>query len=72
MNDAAQQTAEPEPRRIDVLDEPAPAIVRAVLALIEEGAAVDGQSAVSEQGRINLRAGARPGVRHLLVYGGER
>jgi mycothiol synthase len=72
MNDAAQQTAEPDPRRIDVLDEPAPAVVRAVLALIEEGAAVDGQPAVSEQGRINLRAGARPGVRHLLVYGGER
>jgi mycothiol synthase len=71
MTDVAQQTAEPAPRRIDVLDEPAPAAVRAVLALIEEGAAFDGQSAVSEQGRINLRGGARPGVRHLLVYGAE-
>jgi mycothiol synthase len=59
----------PQPRRIDVLDELTPAQAQAVLALIEEAAAVDGQAAVSEQGRLNLRGGAREGVRHLLVHG---
>lgn len=73
MTDDPSQTvtADPQPRRIDVLDELTPAQAEAVLALIEEAAAVDGQSAVSEQGRLNLRGGARPGVRHLLVYANE-
>jgi mycothiol synthase len=39
--------------------------------LIEAAAVADGQPAISEQGRINLRGGARPGVRHLLVYAGD-
>jgi mycothiol synthase len=66
---AADPQPHPQPRRIDVLDELAPPQAQAVLALIEEAAAVDGQAAVSEQGRLNLRGGAREGVRHLLVHG---
>jgi mycothiol synthase len=58
----------PNPRRIESLDALPPRTTEAVLALIEEAAAEDGQAAVSEQGRLNLRGGARPGVRHYLVY----
>ncbi|MGW0907169.1 mycothiol synthase [Streptomyces sp. NPDC002853] len=39
----------------------------AVLGLIAEAARSDGQQAVSEQGRLQLRGGARDGVRHLLL-----
>ncbi|MEV6317563.1 mycothiol synthase [Streptomyces sp. NPDC051776] len=38
-----------------------------VLELLREAARVDGQQAVSEQGRLQLRGGARDGVRHLLL-----
>ncbi len=40
---------------------------QAVLRLIGAAAREDGQSAVSEQGRLLLRGGARAGVRHLLM-----
>lgn len=53
-------------RRIEVLDELAPEVVRDVLDLIAAAAAADGQQAVSEQGRLQLR-GHRPGVRHVLL-----
>ncbi|MFD7922404.1 mycothiol synthase [Streptomyces sp. NPDC059740] len=39
-----------------------------VLDLIDEAARHDGQSAVSEQGRLRLRGGHREGVAHLLVH----
>ncbi|MEU6084549.1 mycothiol synthase [Streptomyces sp. NPDC047108] len=39
-----------------------------VLELLEEAARVDGQQAVSEQGRLQLRGGPREGVRHLLLH----
>ncbi|QTD99405.1 mycothiol synthase [Streptomyces cyanogenus] len=39
----------------------------AVLSLIGEAARVDGQQPVSEQGRLQLRGGAREGVSHLLL-----
>ncbi|MGW6025099.1 mycothiol synthase [Streptomyces sp. NPDC055214] len=39
----------------------------AVLGLLAEAARSDGQQAVSEQGRLQLRGGARDGVRHLLL-----
>lgn len=42
-----------------------------VLGLIAEAARADGQQAVSEQGRLQLRAGARDGVRHLLLTLGD-
>ncbi|NEE34128.1 mycothiol synthase, partial [Streptomyces sp. SID7982] len=38
-----------------------------VLALLADAAAQDGQQAVSEQGRLQLRGGRREGVRHLLL-----
>jgi mycothiol synthase len=42
----------------------------AVSALLAEAARDDGQQAVSEQGRLQLRGGAREGVRHLLLSAG--
>lgn len=39
----------------------------AVLALLAEAARADGQQAVSEQGRLQLRGGEREGVSHLLL-----
>ncbi|MET9763213.1 mycothiol synthase [Streptomyces sp. NPDC006372] len=39
----------------------------AVLRLLDEAAATDGQQAVSEQGRLQLRGGEREGVSHLLL-----
>ncbi|MDN5385343.1 mycothiol synthase [Streptomyces sp. LB8] len=41
--------------------------VDAVLELLAVAARYDGQQAVSEQGRLQLRGGARPGVSHLLL-----
>ena len=55
-------------RRVEVVDELAPERAEAVLELIERAARADGQPAVSEQGRLQLRGGRREGVRHLLVY----
>ncbi|MDF3300326.1 mycothiol synthase [Streptomyces tropicalis] len=44
----------------------------AVLGLLAEAARADGRQAVSEQGRLQLRGGARDGVSHLLLtLGGE-
>ncbi|MFD7304711.1 mycothiol synthase [Streptomyces pharetrae] len=42
----------------------------AVLALLAEAVRVDGQQAVSEQGRLQLRGGEREGVSHLLLTSG--
>ncbi|WP_411140391.1 mycothiol synthase [Streptomyces sp. x-80] len=67
MTDAAQETGRTG-RRIQVADELTPEEAAAVLALIERAARTDGQPAVSEQGRLQLRGGRRQGVRHLLVY----
>ncbi|MFC9852835.1 mycothiol synthase [Streptomyces prasinus] len=44
-----------------------PEQVGAVLALLDEAAGTDGQQAVSEQGRLQLRGGERAGVSHLLL-----
>ncbi|BBC34401.1 Mycothiol acetyltransferase [Streptomyces graminofaciens] len=43
----------------------------AVLTLLDEAARTDGQPAVSEQGRLQLRGGPREGVRHLLLTVGD-
>jgi mycothiol synthase len=64
MDDVVNET--PGARRIEVLDELAPAVVEDVLRLIAESARADGQQAVSEQGRLQLR-GRREGVRHLVL-----
>ncbi|MEV4437667.1 mycothiol synthase [Streptomyces sp. NPDC049577] len=53
-------------RRIEVLEELTPEQADWVLRLLDESAAVDGQPAVSEQGRLQLR-GRREGVRHVLL-----
>ncbi|HZF91211.1 mycothiol synthase [Streptomyces sp.] len=44
--------------------------IEAVLALLAAAARVDGQQAVSEQGRLQLRGGEREGVSHLLLTSG--
>lgn len=64
MDDVVNETA--GARRIEVLEELAPAVVEDVLRLIAESAHADGQQAVSEQGRLQLR-GRREGVRHLVL-----
>jgi mycothiol synthase len=61
----------PTPRRIEALDAPTPQATEAVLALIDAAAEEDGRPAVSEQGRLNLRGGARFGVRHFLMYAAD-
>ncbi|MEY2245093.1 mycothiol synthase [Streptomyces sp. BF23-18] len=42
-----------------------------VLRLLSDAARADGQQAVSEQGRLQLRGGSRAGVRHLLLTVGD-
>ncbi|MBT2405266.1 MULTISPECIES: mycothiol synthase [unclassified Streptomyces] len=65
MNDAA---AALEPgRQIVTLDELTEEQADAVLALIEDAARTDGTTAVSEQGRLQLRGGPREGIRHFLL-----
>ena len=61
------------PRSIETLAELTPEQTGAVLALLAEAARYDGQYAVSEQGRLQLRGPAREGVTHLLLTtdGGE-
>ncbi|MEV8022589.1 mycothiol synthase [Streptomyces sp. NPDC086554] len=54
-------------RQIETVDALTPAQAEAVLGLIADAARADGQQAVSEQGRLQLRGGARAGVRHLLL-----
>ncbi|CDR08826.1 mycothiol synthase [Streptomyces iranensis] len=64
MNDVVNETS--GARRLDVLEELTSAEVEDVLRLIAESARADGQQAVSEQGRLQLR-GRREGVRHLVL-----
>ncbi|MCX2969817.1 MULTISPECIES: mycothiol synthase [Streptomyces] len=45
-------------------------VVGEALVLIDTAARADGQSAVSEQGRLQLRGGYRAGVTHFLVRSG--
>ncbi|MGK5632119.1 mycothiol synthase [Streptomyces sp. URMC 123] len=68
MTDAAERNAI---RRIEHLDEVPPETARTVLEMIEAAARTDGQMAVSEQGRLQLRGGRREGVRHLLLREGD-
>ncbi|MDG4859480.1 mycothiol synthase [Streptomyces sp. T-3] len=55
-------------RTIQTLDALTPEQTEAVLSLIAEAARTDGQQAVSEQGRLQLRGGPREGIKHLLLY----
>ncbi|MCC8336915.1 mycothiol synthase [Streptomyces sp. NPDC005395] len=59
------------PRSIETLAELTPEQTDAVLALLTDAARNDGQHAVSEQGRLQLRGPAREGVAHLLLTVGD-
>ena len=69
MTDAAPAVP---PRSIQTLDALTEDQAGAVLALLADAARTDGQQAVSEQGRLQLRGGPRAGVRHLLLQVDER
>jgi mycothiol synthase len=64
----SDDTARPgSPRSIQTYAALSPEQTEAVLALLEEAARNDGQQAVSEQGRLQLRGREREGVSHLLL-----
>ncbi|WP_338897464.1 mycothiol synthase [Streptomyces sp. TG1A-60] len=69
----SDDTARPSPaaRSIETRPELTPDQEEAVLTLLDEAARIDGQQAVSEQGRLHLRGAAREGVRHLLLTVGD-
>ncbi|GAA1006659.1 mycothiol synthase [Streptomyces thermogriseus] len=62
----------PPARSLETRTELSPDEVDAVLELLAAAARHDGQQAVSEQGRLQLRGGARPGVSHLLLRAGGK
>ncbi|MFJ9646998.1 mycothiol synthase [Streptomyces sp. NPDC004244] len=66
MTDDAAAALEPG-RQIQTLEELTEEQADAVLALIEDAARTDGTTAVSEQGRLQLRGGRREGIRHFLL-----
>ena len=69
----SEDTAPAVPARsLDILSALSPEQTEAVLSLLAEAARADGQQAVSEQGRLQLRGGAREGVRHLLLTSQDR
>ncbi|GAA3174389.1 mycothiol synthase [Streptomyces virens] len=55
------------PRSLQTYTALSPEQTEAVLALLADAARTDGQQAVSEQGRLQLRGGEREGVSHLLL-----
>ncbi|WP_406008160.1 mycothiol synthase [Streptomyces sp. NBC_00637] len=61
----------PGSRSIETHAELSPEQTEAVLELLAEAARTDGQQAVSEQGRLQLRGGAREGVSHLVLTLGD-
>ncbi|MGV9646079.1 mycothiol synthase [Streptomyces sp. NPDC003514] len=54
-------------RSVETYSVLSPGQTEAVLELLADAARVDGQQAVSEQGRLQLRHGGREGVSHLLL-----
>ncbi|MEU8981901.1 mycothiol synthase [Streptomyces sp. NPDC048309] len=59
-------------RSIETYTALSPGQAEDVLRLLAEAARADGQQAVSEQGRLQLKGGAREGVRHLLLTVGDQ
>lgn len=57
----------PATRSIETCSALSPDQTEAVLALLADAAREDGQQAVSEQGRLHVRGGARDGIAHLLL-----
>ncbi|MFE7166842.1 mycothiol synthase [Streptomyces sp. NPDC057616] len=58
-------------RSIETYSALTPEQTGAVLSLLADAAREDGQQAVSEQGRLQLRGGVREGVSHLLLSAGD-
>jgi mycothiol synthase len=58
-------------RSIETYSALTPEQTGAVLSLLADAAREDGQQAVSEQGRLQLRGGEREGVSHLLLSAGD-
>jgi mycothiol synthase len=58
-------------RSIETYSALSPAQAEDVLRLLADAARADGQQAVSEQGRLQLKGGSREGVRHLLLHVGD-
>jgi mycothiol synthase len=69
----SDDTARPpgRPRSIETYSALSPEQTEAVLSLLADAAQEDGQQAVSEQGRLQLRGGEREGVSHLLLSAGD-
>ncbi|WSQ10179.1 mycothiol synthase [Streptomyces sp. NBC_01231] len=68
----SDDTARPGiPRSIETRSELSPDQTESVIGLLETAARSDGQQAVSEQGRLQLRGGPRAGVAHLLLSVGD-
>lgn len=59
------------PRSLETYAALEPDQTEAVLTLLADAARTDGQQAVSEQGRLQLRGGKRDGVSHLLLSVGD-
>ncbi|MBN0045134.1 mycothiol synthase [Streptomyces actuosus] len=57
----------PGARSIETVTALSPDQIEAVLGLLADATRTDGQQAVSEQGRLQLRGGEREGVSHLLL-----
>ncbi|GGQ06257.1 mycothiol synthase [Streptomyces roseolilacinus] len=84
MTTDVRATAPEAGRRIEIYDELTPEQARGVLDLLADAARTDGMQAVSEQGRLQLKAflaehggpvgdgGRREGVRHLLLSVSDR
>lgn len=62
------QLLRPNPHRVEAFEALDPETAQAVQDLLTEAAEYDGREAVSEQGRLQLNRGARPGIRHLLLH----
>ncbi|MEU5367190.1 mycothiol synthase [Streptomyces sp. NPDC005925] len=69
-DDTAQSVPFGSARSIETSASLSPEATDAVLGLLAEAARHDGQQAVSEQGRLQLRGGKRAGVAHLLALSG--
>jgi len=68
----SDDTARPgRTRSIETYSALSPEQTEAVLSLLAAAAQDDGQQAVSEQGRLQLRGGEREGVSHLLLSVGD-
>ncbi|WP_171110506.1 MULTISPECIES: mycothiol synthase [Streptomyces] len=71
-SDDSARPGGPLARSIETHAALAPEQTEAVLDLLATAAHADGQQAVSEQGRLQIRGGAREGVSHLLLtVGGQ-